>query len=129
MFWKIPSDSLAVDGDDGKLSWTYIVLEVVIRDSFLEVHCVPVRYKELHFVNQSIIVKPCWAMLRPFLSEKLRNRAYFHSNVEELLNYFPPSVLPAEYGGDLKENIEEDWLRKANKEHENYGATGQPSYF
>ncbi|GFY42076.1 alpha-tocopherol transfer protein-like, partial [Trichonephila inaurata madagascariensis] len=57
-------------------------------------HCVPGRYKGLHFVNQSIVVKPCWGMLRPFLSEKLRNRAYFHSNVEELLNYFPPSVNP-----------------------------------
>ncbi|PRD27479.1 UNVERIFIED_CONTAM: hypothetical protein NCL1_35236 [Trichonephila clavipes] len=46
--------------------------------------------------------------------------AHFHSNVEELLNYFPGSILPVEYGGDLKENIDEDWLRKANKDHENY---------
>ncbi|GFR03317.1 alpha-tocopherol transfer protein [Trichonephila clavata] len=91
--------------------------------------CVPGRYKGFHIINQSIIVKPCWAMFRPWLSEKLRNRVYFHSNVEELLNYFPRSILPVEYGGDIKENIEEDWLRKANKEHENYGVTGQPNNF
>ncbi|GFQ68251.1 alpha-tocopherol transfer protein-like [Trichonephila clavata] len=75
------------------------------------------------------MVKPCWTMLRPLLSEKLRKRVYFHSNVKELLNYFPCSILPVEYGGALKENSEEDWLRKANKEHENYGVTGQPNYF
>ncbi|GFR01491.1 alpha-tocopherol transfer protein-like [Trichonephila clavata] len=92
-------------------------------------HCVPGRYKGFHLINQSIVVKPCWTMIKPFLSEKIRSRVHFHSNVEELFEYFPRSILPVEYGGDLKDKIEENWLRKANKEHENHGATGQPNYF
>ncbi|GFY50046.1 alpha-tocopherol transfer protein-like, partial [Trichonephila inaurata madagascariensis] len=37
-------------------------------------HCIPGRYKAFHLVNQSLVVKPCWMILKPFLSEKLRNR-------------------------------------------------------
>lgn len=93
------------------------------------IHCIPGRYKEVHIINQSFMVKPCWAILKPFLSQKIRNRVYFHSNLEKLFDYFPRSVLPVEYGGDLKESIEEDYIRRANKEHEKHGVEGQPNYF
>ncbi|PRD20321.1 UNVERIFIED_CONTAM: Alpha-tocopherol transfer protein-like [Trichonephila clavipes] len=38
------------------------------------IHCIPGRYKACHVVNQSVVVKPCWMILKQFLSEKLRNR-------------------------------------------------------
>ncbi|GFY57487.1 alpha-tocopherol transfer protein-like [Trichonephila inaurata madagascariensis] len=85
-------------------------------------HCIPGRYKEIHVINQSFMVKHCWAILKPFLSEKMRNRVYFHSNVEDLYDFFPRSILPVEWGGDLKESTEDDFARKANKENENHAA-------
>ncbi|GFV77137.1 alpha-tocopherol transfer protein-like [Trichonephila clavipes] len=93
------------------------------------IHCIPGRYKEIHVINQSFVAKPCWAILKPFLSDKIRSRVLFHSNVEELYDYFPRSILPVELGGDLKENTEDDFARKANKENNNHGVTGQPNYF
>ncbi|GBL71858.1 hypothetical protein AVEN_264644-1 [Araneus ventricosus] len=91
--------------------------------------CVPVRYKEIHFINESFVMRAMWAMVRGFLSEKIRNRVYFHSKVEELLDFFPPSVLPVEYGGEVQDISMETWLRKANKEHEANTMKGQPNYY
>ncbi|GFT41241.1 CRAL-TRIO domain-containing protein [Nephila pilipes] len=67
--------------------------------------------------------------IKPLLSEKIRNRVYFHSSTEKLLDYFPRAILPSEYGGDLRENDMKDWLRKANVDHKQHGVTGQPNYF
>ncbi|GBO42800.1 hypothetical protein AVEN_219392-1, partial [Araneus ventricosus] len=38
------------------------------------INCVPGRYKEIHFVNDSFVLKTLWTILKPFLSEKIRNR-------------------------------------------------------
>ncbi|GFR01187.1 retinaldehyde-binding protein 1 [Trichonephila clavata] len=75
----------------------------------ISMHCIPARYKEVHVINQSFLVKPCWVALKPVLTEKIKKRVHFHSDVEELFDYFPRSILPAEYGGDLNEKIEDDW--------------------
>lgn len=38
--------------------------------------------------------------VKPFLKEKIRNRIFLHSNIDELYKYVPKSMLPSEYGGD-----------------------------
>ncbi|CAL1293366.1 unnamed protein product [Larinioides sclopetarius] len=53
----------------------------------------------------------------------------FHSEPESLLNYFPTSILPQQYGGKLNDYHNEDMMRKLNKEHRNFPIGGQPNYF
>ncbi|GFS35227.1 alpha-tocopherol transfer protein-like [Nephila pilipes] len=80
-------------------------------------------------INESFVLKPCWKIIKVFLSEKIRNRVYFHSSAEKLFDYFPRALLPTEYGGDLRENDMENWSRKANADHKKHGVTGQLNYF
>ncbi|CAL1273830.1 unnamed protein product [Larinioides sclopetarius] len=54
---------------------------------------------------------------------------YIHSSEKELLDFFPPSVLPTQYGGNLIEYYAADWYKKANLQHGNYPAEGQKNIF
>ncbi|GBN56680.1 hypothetical protein AVEN_156571-1 [Araneus ventricosus] len=80
----------------------------IIKKVYFIQDCIPGRYKEIHMVNESILLKTLWAIVRNFISEKIRSRIFFHSKPEDLLNYFPRSVLPAQYGGDLINYINKD---------------------
>ncbi|KAF8778835.1 alpha-tocopherol transfer protein-like [Argiope bruennichi] len=93
------------------------------------INCLPGRYKAIHCVNESFVLKTIWALMKPFLSEKLKNRVVFHSNSEGLFDYFPRSMIPAEYGGTLLDNDIKDWIRMAYKCHEGYTVAGQPNFY
>ncbi|GIY21457.1 retinaldehyde-binding protein 1 [Caerostris darwini] len=95
---------------------------------YATVDCIPARYAEIHFINESFVLRAVWALTKNFLSEKIRNRVYFHKNVEELHQFFPRSVLPVEYGGELQD-INTNWSRRANKEHETNDMEGQPNKY
>ncbi|XP_043489510.1 alpha-tocopherol transfer protein-like [Polistes fuscatus] len=61
---------------------------------------VPYRLKNIHVINQSYIFNMIYAIFKPFLSEKLRNRIHFHgTNREKLINMVGEKALPKEYGG------------------------------
>jgi len=61
---------------------------------------VPMRIKGIHIVNQPKIFQIVFALFKPFLREKLRNRIYFHgSDLASLHKHIAPSALPPTYGG------------------------------
>lgn len=61
---------------------------------------VPMRIKGIHIVNQPKIFQIVFALFKPFLREKLRNRIYFHgSDFESLHKHISPKHLPPNYGG------------------------------
>ncbi|CAL1278042.1 unnamed protein product [Larinioides sclopetarius] len=91
--------------------------------------CLPARYKEMHYISDSHLFKIIWNMIKPIMSEKIRNRVYFHSNKEELFHYFPRCIMPTVYGGDIQETAMEDWIKRANKEHTKCTLRGQPNYY
>ncbi|XP_049800545.1 clavesin-1 [Schistocerca nitens] len=63
---------------------------------------VPIRVKGFHVVNQPYIFNMVFALFKPFLREKLRNRIVFHgTDRDSLHNYISPKVLPECYGGTL----------------------------
>jgi hypothetical protein len=63
---------------------------------------VPLRIKAIHIVNQPKIFNVVFALFKPFLREKLRNRIYFHgSDRESLYQFIDKDCLPAEYGGTV----------------------------
>ncbi|XP_055944749.1 retinaldehyde-binding protein 1-like isoform X1 [Argiope bruennichi] len=77
--------------------------------------CVPARYKDIHLVNESLTLKAAWFLVKPFLSDKIKKRVHFHSSNEDLLKFFPKSILPTEFGGELQNYDMYDWLRKATE--------------
>ncbi|GBO07988.1 hypothetical protein AVEN_178948-1, partial [Araneus ventricosus] len=91
--------------------------------------CFPGRYKEVHYINGSIVLKVAWTVMKPFLSAKMRQRIIFQSEPEDLLNHFPASILPSKYGGSLNDYHNGDLTRKLNREHGNFPITGLPNYF
>lgn len=63
---------------------------------------VPLRMKEFHIVNQPYVFKMVWALFKPFIGEKLKNRLEFHgSDMRKLHKYISPDHLPKNYGGNL----------------------------
>ncbi|GFR29548.1 clavesin-1 [Trichonephila clavata] len=57
--------------------------------------------------------KAAWMLIKPFLSDKLKKRIIFHNSIDTLLKYIPKSVLPVQYGGELKSYDVSDWLKRA----------------
>lgn len=79
-----------------KLSVDYIKdVVAMVQNSF------PIRFREIHIVNESYLFDVVFALVKPFLTEKIRDRIRFHgSDHESLHRYLPRSILPEEYGGD-----------------------------
>ncbi|CAL1275457.1 unnamed protein product [Larinioides sclopetarius] len=90
--------------------------------------CIPARFKELHFINKSAFLSAMWAVIKYVVPEKLRKRAFFHSNPEDVVNYFPRSIIPTKYGGSLVNYHDSELLWKMNKDHGNCPEGGQPNY-
>jgi retinaldehyde-binding protein 1 len=62
----------------------------------------PLRLKEVHMVKQPFIFKMVWAIFKPFIKEKLKNRIFFHgSKMPSLHKHMEPSHLPKDYEGQL----------------------------
>nr|GBN07638.1 hypothetical protein AVEN_1952-1 [Araneus ventricosus]GBN07667.1 hypothetical protein AVEN_42415-1 [Araneus ventricosus] len=59
----------------------------------------------------------------------VKGQLYFHSAVEELLNYFPRSTLPIKYGGTLTDYYLTDYLKRANEEQGDFPAGGLKNLF
>ncbi|XP_044743106.1 alpha-tocopherol transfer protein-like [Chrysoperla carnea] len=65
--------------------------------------CVPLRLKGVHIINQPFIFNMLYAIFKPFLREKLRNRVYFHGKQRaQLVEYIGPESVPAAIGGKLE---------------------------
>ncbi|XP_015930746.1 alpha-tocopherol transfer protein-like [Parasteatoda tepidariorum] len=60
---------------------------------------IPLRHKQLHWMNVPKYLATLFQFLKTFLSHKLQERILLHTNVSSLHEYFPPSMLPKEYGG------------------------------
>lgn len=64
---------------------------------------VPLRIKAIHIVNQPKIFNMVFALFKPFLREKLRNRLYFHGvDRESLHKHMAQKCLPKEYDGTIE---------------------------
>lgn len=65
--------------------------------------CIPLRLKGIHFVNHPYLFNMLFAIFKPFLNEKIRNRIYFHGKeYESLFLHIDKKFLPPDVGGDLQ---------------------------
>ncbi|KAK1904457.1 Alpha-tocopherol transfer protein [Dissostichus eleginoides] len=80
------------------------------QDSF------PLKVRGIHLVNEPMFFQPVFAMIRPFLPDKIRKRIHMHGAdfKETLSDFFSPSVLPPEYGGEGPgiEGVCQAWTNK-----------------
>lgn len=61
---------------------------------------VPLRIKGIHIVNQPKLFQIVFALFKPFLREKLRNRIIFHgTDYASVHKHISPKSVPAKYGG------------------------------
>lgn len=61
---------------------------------------IPMRIKNMHIINQPKIFNVVFALVKPFLREKLRGRVIFHGTDRDSLHkYISPQLMPAQYGG------------------------------
>nr|CAD7455543.1 unnamed protein product [Timema tahoe] len=66
----------------------------VIQETF------PLRFKGFHVINEPFYFDAVFAVLKPFLKEKIRKRIYFHGrDLSSLHAFISPDILPEEYGG------------------------------
>nr|XP_033770408.1 alpha-tocopherol transfer protein-like isoform X1 [Geotrypetes seraphini]XP_033770409.1 alpha-tocopherol transfer protein-like isoform X1 [Geotrypetes seraphini] len=66
----------------------------ILQDGF------PIRIKAVHVINEPRIFKGIFAILKPFLKEKIVNRFFLHgSDLSSLHQNIPQNILPVEYGG------------------------------
>jgi len=90
----------------------------------------PLRLKEVHFVNQPFLFNMVWQMFKPFVKEKLKKRMFFHgTDMESLHKHIDPANLPENYGGKLpKVNYSSvDWypvLRTLDNEFKEWNSFG-----
>lgn len=64
---------------------------------------VPLRIKGIHIINQPKIFQVVFALFKPFLREKLKNRIVFHGTDRASLHkYISAECLPPNYGGTSK---------------------------
>lgn len=62
--------------------------------------CAPVRLKAIHVINQPFVFNVLWALFKPFVGEKLRQRLFFHgTNLKPLCEQISAKCLPPYYGG------------------------------
>ncbi|KAL3280638.1 hypothetical protein HHI36_003874 [Cryptolaemus montrouzieri] len=86
--------------------------------------CAPVRLKGIHVINQPFIFSLLWAIFKPFVGAKLRQRLFFHgSNKKALVEHISSKTLPPCFGGvadipDFPGSLFADMLVYAEKKFE-----------
>ncbi|XP_068427526.1 alpha-tocopherol transfer protein [Clinocottus analis] len=82
----------------------------VLSDSF------PLKVRGIHLVNEPMFFRPVFAMIRPFLPDKIKQRIHMHGADfhDTLSDFFSPPVLPPEYGGEGPsiERACQDWTNQ-----------------
>ncbi|KAK7869905.1 hypothetical protein R5R35_013701 [Gryllus longicercus] len=76
----------------------------VIQETF------PLRFKGFHVINQPFYFDAVFAVLKPFLKDKIRRRIYLHGrDITSLHAFIKPEILPAEYGGQQPSFDNKKW--------------------
>ena len=61
----------------------------------------PLWFRQVHVVNTHSLVHVAYNMVRPLLTQQVKDIIIFHNNLETFHNYVPPEILPEEVGGHL----------------------------
>ncbi|KAG8234477.1 hypothetical protein J437_LFUL014345 [Ladona fulva] len=77
----------------------------------------PIRIHAIHIVNQSFLFDMMYALFKPLLDAKTRERIFIHgSDMESLHAHIDPKYLPTRYGGTRREYSYNDWVETLRKD-------------
>ena len=75
----------------------------------LSERAIPMKYKKIHIVNQGRLIDMLWTLMRPFVSEELKQKLIFHgSDFSKLKEEIDESMLPQELGGTRVDKMPHD---------------------
>ncbi|XP_010154000.1 PREDICTED: alpha-tocopherol transfer protein [Eurypyga helias] len=82
-------------------------IAAVLTDSF------PLKVRGIHMINEPLFFHPVFTLIKPFLTEKIKERVYMHgyNYMQSLTEHFPVRILPQEYGGEevSVEELAKEW--------------------
>merc|ERR1711997_999092 len=88
--------------DERDVNWSHISVwtpsEVSKAFSCCE-RALPLRHREIHFVNLPWTMSLVFQFAKSLLTQKLRERFTTHANFDKLADHVPASILPEEAGG------------------------------
>ncbi|KAM4705638.1 alpha-tocopherol transfer protein [Rhinophrynus dorsalis] len=70
-------------------------IAAVMTDSF------PLKVRGIHLINEPLFFHPVFALIKPFLPDKIKQRIHLHgcNYIPTLHQHFSENILPPEYGG------------------------------
>lgn len=75
--------------------------------------CLPINFNSIHVVHESTIADIAFTVMRPFLSEELRNKIQFHGHdMKRLHKIIDPTYLPVEIHGTAGQMDASEWYHK-----------------
>lgn len=87
----------------------------ILQDGF------PIRIKAVNIINEPRIFKGIFAIIKPFLKEKMAERYVLHgSDLASLHRSIPSWVLPEQYGGAAGQLDMEAWMSTLLEAEENF---------
>ncbi|GFQ74767.1 alpha-tocopherol transfer protein [Trichonephila clavata] len=112
-------------------SWSHL-LQIQISDvrcfvSTLQ-DCLPIRHKTTHIINHSSIFSVLFSLVKPLLTEKVKNRIYFHDDLQSLHKQISPEILPESLGGRLSDLPNQDFYNSLISNEENFVARQNYGY-
>ncbi|PNF14739.1 hypothetical protein B7P43_G08927 [Cryptotermes secundus] len=88
-----------------------ITPSIARRTVELMVTSFPIRTHAIHIVNESWVFDIIFAIFKPFLDDRMKEKIYFHGqDFESLHSHIDPKFLPKRYGGMRPEYRYTDWI-------------------
>ena len=66
---------------------------------FLFQETFPLWFRQVHVVNVSSLLRLAYNMIKPFVSEQVKESIIFHNDLESFHHYVDKDILPYELGG------------------------------
>lgn len=90
---------IIVDLENSTLKHCLKKMMVMRKMMYWWLNCLPLKIKEVHFINIPFFVYSFIELFKTFLREKMKKRMIVHKKMDELKEYIDPTTLPEEYGG------------------------------
>ncbi|KAI1289427.1 Alpha-tocopherol transfer protein-like [Halotydeus destructor] len=71
----------------------------------------PIRFNQIHVINESYLAKMAYSLMKPFMSEEYTKKIHFHgSDLSKLYAAVPRELLPSELGGGKRSHSCKLWF-------------------
>uniref|UniRef100_A0A2P2I6W6 Clavesin-2 n=1 Tax=Hirondellea gigas TaxID=1518452 RepID=A0A2P2I6W6_9CRUS len=108
-------ESMLEDEENQVRGFTYVMDEKDVGFSYLSlwtlgevtkaIQCcektIPMRHKEVHFLNLSTALGALFEFVKSIMSDKMNSRMKVHSSLDSLYSVVDRQILPKEYGGKV----------------------------